>query len=197
MLSETTVRARARTCRQSMLRQGPVVRMFCRRSPSRAPSAACPISTSPPDWRNASASTSHARRARTIPALGSYNANAIFARSNWGYSRATSSTFGVSNGIPSCFQSSRVLSVKASGAGRKMKSPVLKNKRTFICRPHSASNAVHRSMARFAQVVHNSARMPRSPYELRTPRVSSPDVARELPGPYASTSLTRAPSCRR
>src|SRR5438132_409911 len=32
-----------------------------------------------------------------------------------------------------------------------------------------------------------------SPYEERTPRVSSPDVERALPGPYASTSVTFAP----
>ncbi len=46
--------------------------------------------------------------------------------------------------------------VKTSGAERKMKSPVLKNRRIFIWRPHSASNVVQRSMARFAQVVQSS-----------------------------------------
>ncbi len=95
--------------------------------------------------------------------------------------------------MPSFFQTSWVRSVKISGAERKMRSPVLKKSRTFIWRPHSASNFVHRSIARFAQVAHSSALAPRSPYELRTPRVSSPDVAREFPGPYASTSLTDAP----
>ena len=36
----------------------------------------------------------------------------------------------------------------------------------------------------------------RSPYEDRMPRVSSPDVACALAGPYASTRVTEAPICR-
>jgi hypothetical protein len=89
--------------------------------------------------------------------------------------------------------SSWVRSVNGSGFSRKIRSPVLKNRFTFITLPHSSLNTVQRSIASLAHVTHSSLQMPRSPYELLTPRVSPPDVARELPGPYASTSVTLTP----
>src|SRR5262245_2632123 len=121
----------------------------------------------------------------------------MFARSRIGYSRATSSIFGASKGILSFFHNSWVLLVNESGAVRKIMSPVLKNRRTFISRPHSSSNLDQRSIASLAHVIQSSAHRPLSPYDERTPRVSSPEVERELPGPYASTKVTDAPSCLR
>src|SRR5688572_13651844 len=53
-------------------------------------------------------------------------------------------------------------------------------------------------MASRAHRVQSSPDSPvRSPYDERTPRVSSPEVERALPGPYASTSVTLRPRWRR
>src|SRR6185369_2146363 len=79
-----------------------------------------------------------------------------------------------------------------------IRSPVLWKRFKRISRPHSSSNATHRRIDSRAHNVHISPCWPvRSPYDERTPRVSSPDVDRELPGPYASTSVTLAPRRRR
>src|SRR6185503_14505628 len=58
---------------------------------------------------------------------------------------------------------------------------------------HSSSHSAQRWIACLA----HTTQLSRLPYELRTPRVSSPDVERELPGPYMSMSVTLAPMrCR-
>src|SRR5215467_8354812 len=79
-----------------------------------------------------------------------------------------------------------------------MMSPVMWKRLSRISRPHSSSNVIQRFIDSRAQSIHSSPSVPRlSPYDDRTPRVSSPDVDRALPGPYASTSVTLTPCLRR
>src|SRR5687767_5055928 len=105
-------------------------------------------------------------------------------RSNWGNSFFTISTSTDSCLTPFFTKRSRVFLVKFSHSERKVKSPVVTKRRIFRSRPHSSSHAFHLWMERFAHCIHCSPCGGwRSPYEDRTPRVSSPDVERELPGP--------------
>src|SRR5687768_12353683 len=68
-------------------------------------------------------------------------------------------------------------------------SPVGKNSWLLPFFPYSSSQSRQRLIDSLAQTTHDSL----LPYELRTPRVSSPDVDREFPAPYRSTIVTRAP----
>src|ERR1035437_8616394 len=79
-----------------------------------------------------------------------------------------------------------------------MRSPHWKRCRIFISLPHVASNSIHFAIALRAQRAQTSpAGATRSPYELRTPRVSSPEVDRAFPGPHSSIISTFAPFCWR
>ncbi len=87
---------------------------------------------------------------------------------------------------------------KLSHSVRMIRSPVTWKRLSRSSRPHSSSNAIHFFIASRAQSIQTSPSSPgRSPYEERTPRVSSPDVDRALPAPYASTIVTFAPILRR
>src|SRR5687767_9602241 len=105
-------------------------------------------------------------------------------RSNWGNSFFTISTSTDSCLTPFLTKRSRVFLVKFSHSLRKVKSPVVTKRRILRSRPHSSSHAFQRWIERLAHCIHRSpSGGTLSPYELRTPRVSSPDVEREFPGP--------------
>src|SRR5258705_14192 len=113
-----------------------------------------------------------------------------------GYCERTSLGVSTSYLMPTVSQFLRVSLTYGSQSLRKMRSPVVWNTRSWVVRPNSSSHAFHRFIASLAQRA-QSTPWGRSPYDERTPRVSSPDVDRELPGPHVSTSVRRAPIFRR
>src|SRR5688572_3178233 len=145
-------------------------------------------STCPPFRLNASATVSQARRARTTPAVGSYRIAPISLRSITRYCERTSLVVSTSYLMPTVSQFFRVSLSYGSHSRRKMRSPVVWKTFAWIVRPNSSSHAFHRLMASLA---HRAQSTPwgRSPYDVRMPRVSSPDVDREFPGPHVSMSV--------
>src|SRR5262245_49460420 len=115
---------------------------------------------------------------------------------NCGQRFRTSSTGRDSYGMRFRSHHSRVVFVNGSSSALRMTSPVVKKTCILSGFAYSASHCFQRCMATRAHCIHSSP-FGRSPYELRTPRVSSPDVERELPGPSMSTSVTLAPMRRR
>ena len=120
----------------------------------------------------------------------------ISLRSITGYCERTSLGVSTSYLMPIVSQFFRVSFMYGSQSLRKIRSPVVWKTFACIVRPNSSSHAFHRLIA---SVAHRAQSTPcgRSPYDVRTPRVSSPDVDRELPGPHVSMSVTRAPIFRR